>query len=194
MNVNFTKFGKKEIGIAIATMLVAMLAMVGGVSAQTADTGDIEVTVENNGTSVSDSNVTLYDASDDTEVETLKTDADGVVTYTSVAHGDYYLSYTDGSNVTTDTATFNHQYDTSVISWDVDANSVTLEDGSGNIIMEVIGDEEDFVVQTPSLENVDNFYQNPSILAGAGLFVGGVAFVAFILFILFIFKFSSMFG
>jgi len=171
MNVTKNKISKfsKIIGIALVAML-AFGGLSGAVSAQE-DIGDINVTVEDNGTAVNTQNMTLMDASDNTEVEVLETDSDGFVSFTDISYGEYYLSYTDSQGVTYESATFQTQTGVSLVDWDVDANTLTLEDGSGNLIEEYVGTQDDFVV-TDVLSEESN---DASTLIGyAGVVVGTV--------------------
>jgi uncharacterized surface anchored protein len=172
MNVTKNKISKfsKIIGIALVAM-IAFGGLSGAVSAQEENIGDINVTVEDNGTAVNTQNMTLMDASDDTEVEVLETDSEGIVSFTDISYGEYYLSYTDSQGVTHESATFETQTEVSLVDWDVDANTLTLEDGSGSLIEEYVGTQEDFVV-TDVLSEESN---NASTLLGyAGVIVGTV--------------------
>jgi uncharacterized surface anchored protein len=171
MNVTKNKISKfsKIIGIALVAML-AFGGLSGAVSAQEEDIGDINVTVEDNGQAVNTQNMTLMDASDDSEVEVLETDSDGFVSFSEISYGEYYLSYND-SEVTYESATFETQTEVSLLDWDVDANTLTLEDGSGSLIEEYVGTQDDFVV-TDVLSEESN---NASTLLGyAGVVVGTV--------------------
>jgi len=171
MNVTQHKLSKfsKIIGIALVAML-AFGGLSGAVSAQE-DIGDIDVTVEDNGSAVNTQNMTLMDASDDTEVEVLETDSDGVVSFTDISYGEYYLSYTDSEGVTYESATFQTQTEVSVVDWDVDANTLTLEDGSGSLIEEYVGTQDDFVV-TDVLSEESN--DASTAIGYAGVVVGTV--------------------
>jgi uncharacterized surface anchored protein len=172
MNVTKHKISKfsKIIGIALVAML-AIGGLSGAVSAQEEDIGDINVTVEDNGQAVNTQNMTLMDASNDTEVEVLETDSDGIVSFTEISYGEYYLSYNDSEGVAYDSATFETQTEVSLVDWDVDANALTLEDGSGSLIEEYVGNQDDFVVTDLTSEE----YNDTSTLIGyAGVVVGTV--------------------
>ena len=172
-NMNVTKHKLSKFSKIIGIALVAMLAfggLSGAVSAQE-DIGDIDVTVEDNGSAVNTQNMTLMDASDDTEVEVLETDSDGVVSFTDISYGEYYLSYTDSEGVTYESATFQTQTEVSVVDWDVDANTLTLEDGSGSLIEEYVGTQDDFVV-TDVLSEESN--DASTVIGYAGVVVGTV--------------------
>jgi hypothetical protein len=172
MNVTKNKISKfsKIIGIALVAML-AFGGLSGAVSAQEENMGDINVTVEDNGTAVNAQNMTLMDAADDTEVEVLETDSEGIVSFTEISYGEYYLSYNDSEGVAYDSATFETQTEVSLLDWDVDANTLTLEDGSGSLIEEYVGTQDDFVV-TDVLSEESN---NASTLIGyAGVVAGTV--------------------
>lgn len=180
-NMNVTKHKISKFSKIIGIALVAMLAfggLSGAVSAQE-DIGDINVTVEDNGTAVNTQNMTLMDASDNTEVEVLETDSDGFVSFTDISYGEYYLSYTDSENVTHESATFQTQTGVSLVDWDVDANTLTLEDGSGNLIEEYVGTQDDFVV-TDVLSEESN---DASTLIGYAGVVAGTVITIFVLII-----------
>jgi uncharacterized surface anchored protein len=172
MNVTKHKISKfnKIIGIALVAML-AFGGLSGAVSAQEEDIGDINVTVEDNGQAVNTQNMTLMDASDDTEVEVLETDSDGIVSFSEISYGEYYLSYSDSEGVTYDSATFETQTEVSLVNWDVDANTLTLEDGSGSLIEEYVGNQDDFVVTDLTSEEYDD---TSTIIGYAGVVVGTV--------------------
>ena len=173
-NMNVTKHKISQFSKIIGIALVAMLAfggLSGAVSAQEENMGDINVTVEDNGTAVNAQNMTLMDAADDTEVEVLETDSEGIVSFTEISYGEYYLSYNDSEGVAYESATFETQTEVSLLDWDVDANALTLEDGSGNIIEEYVGTQDDFVV-TDVLSEESN---DASTLIGyAGVVAGTV--------------------
>ena len=172
MNVTKNKISKfsKIIGISLVAML-AFGGLSGAVSAQEENMGDINVTVEDNGTAVNTQNMTLMDAADNTEVEVLETDSEGIVSFTEISYGEYYLSYNDSEGVTQDSATFETQTGVSLVDWDVDANTLTLEDGSGSLIEEYVGTQDDFVI-TDVLSEESN---NVSTLIGyAGVVAGTV--------------------
>ena len=171
MNVTKHKISKfsKIIGIALVAML-AFGGLSGAVSAQE-DIGDIDVTVEDNDTAVNTQNMTLMDASDDTEVEVLETDSDGLVSFTEISYGEYYLSYNDSEGVTQESATFETQTGVSLVDWDVDANTLTLEDGSGSLIEEYVGTQDDFVI-TDVLSEESN--DASTLLGYAGVVAGTV--------------------
>jgi uncharacterized surface anchored protein len=172
MNVTKHKISKfnKIIGIALVAML-AFGGLSGAVSAQEENMGDINVTVEDNGQAVNTQNMKLMDASDDTEVEVLETDSDGIVSFTEISYGEYYLSYNDSEGVAYDSATFETQTEVSLVDWDVDDNTLTLEDGSGSLIEEYVGNQDDFVVTDLTSEE----YNDTSTLIGyAGVVVGTV--------------------
>jgi len=172
MNVTKQKISKfsKIIGIALVAML-AFGGLSGAVSAQEENMGDINVTVEDNGTAVNAQNMTLMDAADDTEVEVLETDSEGIVSFTEISYGEYYLSYNDSEGVAYESATFETQTEVSLLDWDVDANTLTLEDGSGSLIEEYVGTQDDFVV-TDVLSEESN---DASTLIGyAGVVAGTV--------------------
>ena len=172
MNVTKNKISKfsKLIGIALVAML-AFGGLSGAVSAQEENMGDINVTVEDNGTAVNAQNMTLMDAADDTEVEVLETDSEGIVSFTEISYGEYYFSYNDSEGVAYESATFETQTEVSLLDWDVDANTLTLEDGSGSLIEEYVGTQDDFVV-TDVLSEESN---NASTLIGyAGVVAGTV--------------------
>ena len=172
MNVTKHKISKfsKIIGIALVAML-AFGGLSGAVSAQEENMGDINVTVEDNGTAVNAQNMTLMDAADDTEVEVLETDSEGIVSFTEISYGEYYLSYNDSEGVTQDSATFETQTGVSLVDWDVDANTLTLEDGSGSLIEEYVGNQDDFVVTDLTSEEYDD---TSTIIGYAGVVVGTV--------------------
>ena len=180
MNVTKNKISKfsKIIGIALVAML-AFGGLSGAVSAQEENMGDINVTVEDNGQAVNTQNMTLMDAADDTEVEVLETDSEGIVSFTEISYGEYYLSYNDSEGVTYDSATFETQTEVSLLDWDVDANSLTLEDGSGNLIEEYVGTQDDFVV-TDVLSEESN---DASTLIGYAGVVAGTVITLIILII-----------
>jgi len=180
MNVTKNKISKfsKIIGIALVAML-AFGGLSGAVSAQEENMGDINVTVEDNGTAVNAQNMTLMNAADDTEVEVLETDSEGIVSFTEISYGEYYLSYNDSEGVTYDSATFETQTEVSLLDWDVDANSLTLEDGSGNLIEEYVGTQDDFVV-TDVLSEESN---DASTLIGYAGVVAGTVITLIILII-----------
>ena len=172
MNVTKNKISKfsRIIGIALVAML-AFGGLSGAVSAQEENMGDINVTVEDNGTAVNTQNMTLMDAADNTEVEVLETDSEGIVSFTEISYGEYYLSYNDSAGVAYDSATFETQTEVSLVDWDVDANTLTLEDGSGSLIEEYVGTQDDFVI-TDVLSEESN---NASTLIGyAGVVAGTV--------------------
>jgi len=172
MNVTKHKISQfsKIIGIALVAML-AFGGLSGAVSAQEENMGDINVTVEDNGTAVNAQNMTLMDAADDTEVEVLETDSEGIVSFTEISYGEYYLSYNDSEGVAYESATFETQTEVSLLDWDVDANTLTLEDGSGSLIEEYVGTQDDFVV-TDVLSEESN---DASTLIGyAGVVAGTV--------------------
>jgi hypothetical protein len=110
-------------------------------------------------------------AADDTEVEVLETDSEGIVSFTEISYGEYYLSYNDSEGVTYDSATFETQTEVSLVDWDVDANALTLEDGSGNLIEEYVGTQDDFVV-TDVLSEESN--DASTLLGYAGVVAGTV--------------------
>ena len=172
MNVTKNKISKfsKIIGISLVAML-AFGGLSGAVSAQEENMGDINVTVEDNGTAVNTQNMTLMDAADDTEVEVLETDSDGIVSFSEISYGEYYLSYSDSEGVTYDSATFETQTEVSLVNWDVDANTLTLEDGSGSLIEEYVGNQDDFVVTDLTSEEYDD---TSTIIGYAGVVVGTV--------------------
>jgi hypothetical protein len=180
MNVTKNKISKfsKLIGIALVAML-AFGGLSGAVSAQEENMGDINVTVEDNGTAVNAQNMTLMNAADDTEVEVLETDSEGIVSFTEISYGEYYLSYNDSAGVAYDSATFETQTEVSLVDWDVDANTLTLEDGSGNLIEEYVGTQDDFVV-TDVLSEESN---NASTLIGYAGVVAGTVITLIILII-----------
>jgi hypothetical protein len=180
MNVTKNKISKfsKIIGIALVAML-AFGGLSGAVSAQEENMGDINVTVEDNGTAVNAQNMTLMDAADDTEVEVLETDSEGIVSFTEISYGEYYLSYNDSEGVAYESATFETQTEVSLLDWDVDANALTLEDGSGNIIEEYVGTQDDFVV-TDVLSEESN---DASTLIGYAGVVAGTVITLIILII-----------
>ena len=181
-NMNVTKHKISQFSKIIGIALVAMLAfggLSGAVSAQEENMGDINVTVEDNGTAVNTQNMTLMDASDDTEVEVLETDSDGLVSFTEISYGEYYLSYNDSEGVTQDSATFETQTGVSLVDWDVDANTLTLEDGSGSLIEEYVGTQDDFVI-TDVLSEESN---NASTLIGYAGVVAGTVLTLIILII-----------
>ena len=180
MNVTKNKISKfsRIIGIALVAML-AFGGLSGAVSAQEENMGDINVTVEDNGTAVNTQNMTLMDAADNTEVEVLETDSEGIVSFTEISYGEYYLSYNDSEGVTQDSATFETQTGVSLVDWDVDANTLTLEDGSGNLIEEYVGTQDDFVV-TDVLSEESN---NASTLIGYAGVVAGTVITLIILII-----------
>jgi len=172
MNVTKHKISQfsKIIGIALVAML-AFGGLSGAVSAQEENMGDINVTVEDNGTAVNAQNMTLMDAADDTEVEVLETDSEGIVSFTEISYGEYYFSYNDSEGVAYESATFETQTEVSLLDWDVDANTLTLEDGSGSLIEEYVGTQDDFVV-TDVLSEESN---DASTLIGyAGVVAGTV--------------------
>ena len=173
-NMNVTKHKISQFSKIIGIALVAMLAfggLSGAVSAQEENMGDINVTVEDNGTAVNAQNMTLMDAADDTEVEVLETDSEGIVSFTEISYGEYYLSYNDSEGVAYESATFETQTEVSLLDWDVDANTLTLEDGSGSLIEEYVGTQDDFVV-TDVLSEESN---DASTLIGyAGVVAGTV--------------------
>jgi len=172
MNVTKNKISKfsRIIGIALVAML-AFGGLSGAVSAQEENMGDINVTVEDNGTAVNTQNMTLMDAADNTEVEVLETDSEGIVSFTEISYGEYYLSYNDSEGVTQDSATFETQTGVSLVDWDVDANTLTLEDGSGSLIEEYVGTQDDFVV-TDVLSEESN--DASTLLGYAGVVAGTV--------------------
>ena len=172
MNVTKNKISKfsRIIGIALVAML-AFGGLSGAVSAQEENMGDINVTVEDNGTAVNAQNMTLMDAADDTEVEVLETDSEGIVSFTEISYGEYYLSYNDSEGVTQDSATFETQTGVSLVDWDVDANTLTLEDGSGSLIEEYVGTQDDFVI-TDVLSEESN--DASTLLGYAGVVAGTV--------------------
>ena len=180
MNVTKNKISKfsKIIGISLVAML-AFGGLSGAVSAQEENMGDINVTVEDNGTAVNTQNMTLMDAADNTEVEVLETDSEGIVSFTEISYGEYYLSYNDSEGVTQDSATFETQTGVSLVDWDVDANTLTLEDGSGNLIEEYVGTQDDFVV-TDVLSEESN---DASTLIGYAGVVAGTVITLIILII-----------
>jgi len=172
MNVTKHKISQfsKIIGIALVAML-AFGGLSGAVSAQEENMGDINVTVEDNGTAVNAQNMTLMNAADDTEVEVLETDSEGIVSFTEISYGEYYLSYNDSEGVTQDSATFETQTGVSLVDWDVDANTLTLEDGSGSLIEEYVGTQDDFVI-TDVLSEESN--DASTLLGYAGVVAGTV--------------------
>jgi len=172
MNVTKNKISKfsRIIGIALVAML-AFGGLSGAVSAQEENMGDINVTVEDNGTAVNTQNMTLMDAADNTEVEVLETDSEGIVSFTEISYGEYYLSYNDSEGVTQDSATFETQTGVSLVDWDVDANTLTLEDGSGSLIEEYVGTQDDFVI-TDVLSEESN--DASTLLGYAGVVAGTV--------------------
>ena len=173
-NMNVTKHKISQFSKIIGIALVAMLAfggLSGAVSAQEENMGDINVTVEDNGTAVNAQNMTLMDAADDTEVEVLETDSEGIVSFTEISYGEYYLSYNDSAGVAYDSATFETQTEVSLLDWDVDANTLTLEDGSGSLIEEYVGTQDDFVV-TDVLSEESN--DASTLLGYAGVVAGTV--------------------
>ena len=180
MNVTKNKISKfsKLIGIALVAML-AFGGLSGAVSAQEENMGDINVTVEDNGTAVNAQNMTLMDAADDTEVEVLETDSEGIVSFTEISYGEYYLSYNDSEGVAYESATFETQTEVSLLDWDVDANTLTLEDGSGSLIEEYVGTQDDFVI-TDVLSEESN---NASTLIGYAGVVAGTVLTLIILII-----------
>ena len=180
MNVTKNKISKfsRIIGIALVAML-AFGGLSGAVSAQEENMGDINVTVEDNGTAVNTQNMTLMDAADNTEVEVLETDSEGIVSFTEISYGEYYLSYNDSEGVAYDSATFETQTEVSLLDWDVDANTLTLEDGSGNLIEEYVGTQDDFVV-TDVLSEESN---DASTLIGYAGVVAGTVITLIILII-----------
>ena len=181
-NMNVTKHKISQFSKIIGIALVAMLAfggLSGAVSAQEENMGDINVTVEDNGTAVNAQNMTLMDAADDTEVEVLETDSEGIVSFTEISYGEYYLSYNDSEGVAYESATFETQTEVSLLDWDVDANALTLEDGSGNIIEEYVGTQDDFVV-TDVLSEESN---DASTLIGYAGVVAGTVITLIILII-----------
>ena len=180
MNVTKNKISKfsRIIGIALVAML-AFGGLSGAVSAQEENMGDINVTVEDNGTAVNTQNMTLMNAADNTEVEVLETDSEGIVSFTEISYGEYYLSYNDSAGVAYDSATFETQTEVSLLDWDVDANSLTLEDGSGNLIEEYVGTQDDFVV-TDVLSEESN---DASTLIGYAGVVAGTVITLIILII-----------
>jgi hypothetical protein len=180
MNVTKNKISKfsKIIGIALVAML-AFGGLSGAVSAQEENMGDINVTVEDNGTAVNTQNMTLMNAADNTEVEVLETDSEGIVSFTEISYGEYYLSYNDSEGVAYDSATFETQTEVSLVDWDVEANTLTLEDGSGNLIEEYVGTQDDFVV-TDVLSEESN---NASTLIGYAGVVAGTVITLIILII-----------
>jgi hypothetical protein len=180
MNVTKNKISKfsKIIGIALVAML-AFGGLSGAVSAQEENMGDINVTVEDNGQAVNTQNMTLMDAADNTEVEVLETDSEGIVSFTEISYGEYYLSYNDSEGVAYDSATFDTQTEVSLVDWDVEANTLTLEDGSGNLIEEYVGTQDDFVV-TDVLSEESN---NASTLIGYAGVVAGTVITLIILII-----------
>ena len=181
-NMNVTKHKISQFSKIIGIALVAMLAfggLSGAVSAQEENMGDINVTVEDNGTAVNAQNMTLMDAADDTEVEVLETDSEGIVSFTEISYGEYYLSYNDSEGVAYESATFETQTEVSLLDWDVDANTLTLEDGSGSLIEEYVGTQDDFVV-TDVLSEESN---NASTLIGYAGVVAGTVLTLIILII-----------
>ena len=180
MNVTKNKISKfsKIIGIALVAML-AFGGLSGAVSAQEENMGDINVTVEDNGQAVNAQNMTLMNAADDTEVEVLETDSEGIVSFTEISYGEYYLSYNDSEGVAYDSATFETQTEVSLLDWDVDANTLTLEDGSGSLIEEYVGTQDDFVI-TDVLSEESN---NASTLIGYAGVVAGTVITLIILII-----------
>ena len=181
-NMNVTKHKISQFSKIIGIALVAMLAfggLSGAVSAQEENMGDINVTVEDNGTAVNAQNMTLMDAADDTEVEVLETDSEGIVSFTEISYGEYYFSYNDSEGVAYESATFETQTEVSLLDWDVDANSLTLEDGSGNLIEEYVGTQDDFVV-TDVLSEESN---DASTLIGYAGVVAGTVITLIILII-----------
>ena len=172
MNVTKNKISKfsKIIGIALVAML-AFGGLSGAVSAQEENMGDINVTVEDNGTAVNAQNMTLMNAADNTEVEVLETDSEGIVSFTEISYGEYYLSYNDSEGVTQDSATFETQTGVSLVDWDVDANTLTLEDGSGSLIEEYVGTQDDFVVTDVLSEGANDA---STLLGYAGVVAGTV--------------------
>jgi len=89
------------------------------------------------------------------------------------------LSYNDSAGVAYDSATFETQTEVSLLDWDVDANSLTLEDGSGNLIEEYVGTQDDFVV-TDVLSEESN---DASTLIGYAGVVAGTVITLIILII-----------
>ena len=181
-NMNVTKHKISQFSKIIGIALVAMLAfggLSGAVSAQEENMGDINVTVEDNGTAVNAQNMTLMDAADDTEVEVLETDSEGIVSFTEISYGEYYLSYNDSEGVAYESATFETQTEVSLLDWDVDANTLTLEDGSGSLIEEYVGTQDDFVI-TDVLSEESN---NASTLIGYAGVVAGTVLTLIILII-----------
>lgn len=83
-----------RLGRCLLALLVA-LSMVGAFAAPAAAAGDVTVTVsDTDANGIENATVTVYNATDDTEVTNGTTGTDGSVTFSSVADGDYYATAT----------------------------------------------------------------------------------------------------
>lgn len=143
----------------VGIIAVSMVAMTGFASAQTSDTGDVEIDVDNNGTDY-EGNVTLVDSAGN-DVETIKTDGDGQAVFSSIEYGDYQLK-TEVDNSTVESNIFTHSDDTTIAEFDVDGND-----------LKITGETKYVEPTAPTGDNVANFLQSPSlpVLAGMGLIV-----------------------
>ena len=148
----------KVVGVVMAVMTVLFVAT-GFASAQTADTGDIEIDVDNDGTDYQD-NVTLVDSSGN-DVETIKTDGDGQAVFSSIEYGDYQLKTTVNAS-TVESNIFTHSDDTTIAEFDV-----------GNNDLKVTGETQYVETTAPTPDNAANWIQNPSlpVLLGMGVVV-----------------------
>ncbi|WP_205522421.1 hypothetical protein [Natrinema versiforme] len=89
------------------------------------DVSDITVEVSDNGTAY-EGTVELYDASDDSMVDTNTVESDGTITFQGHASGDYYLS-TDG-DAPTESKNFTHEDGATQVNWDISDNTLTVEE------------------------------------------------------------------
>ena len=106
--------------VVIAVGIVVLNAFWGAIGASS---GYIEVNVtDDTGSAVANENITLYDASDDTALYTYETDSNGVVSYSNIQHGEYYLEDSSG----TTSSNFTHEYSETYLTYDNVGNTITI--------------------------------------------------------------------
>lgn len=152
--------------LVVAGILAMVLVSLFATPALAADNGDIKVEASDSEGEYS-GEIALYDIADN-EVE-RDTTSDGELTFEEVEHGDYYLEATDQNGSTVQSETFTHEADVTELTFDVESNSLTVEQVDQNI---------DYVAPTP--DNVADFVQNPGLPALIGMLLVGAVWLAII--------------
>ncbi|QRV16035.1 hypothetical protein JMJ58_03810 [Haloterrigena salifodinae] len=178
-----SRFGSNSSKVVTALAALALMATlaVGGVAAQddTTDASDITVNVSDNGTAY-EGTVELYDASDDSMVDTNTVDSDGSITFQDHASGDYYLATGDGA---TTSDNFTHDDSATQVNWDLSDNTLeVVEDSSSD---DSTSDDSDSDADDDEASYLSPEGMNDAV--GEYLPVGGIigAFVVAVFFALF---------